>query len=310
MRISAIIPTFNREIYIEKALQSLVQQSMRPEEYEIILVDNCSTDRTKDIVREKFPNVPNLRYIYEPKAGLNHARNCGWTHAKGKYVAFLDDDAIASPHWLEKIVEVFETVVPLPGCVGGEVEAIWEAPRPVWLSNSMLSLLTILSWGESPKFLQAPQFLAGANFAFTKDLLEEVGGFVAGLDRIGNKMLSNGDVMIERAVEKQGFLCYYHPQISVRHHIPATRLTQKWFLNRFYWQGISDAVMENQLNRSGGFKITFKFFRLIPGLIIPPRRYTTFLTGMHRRTDFEFKCSTYGRVGYMWGLLRSIQRVK
>src|SRR4051812_37764690 len=131
IRISAIIPTYNRDAYLGKAIQSLVDQTLATEQYEILVIDNCSTDHTREIVCNEFGHVPNLRYIYEPVQGLNQARNTGWRQARGELVAFLDDDAIANSEWLEKILMVFETVKPIPGCVGGQVEGIWETERPL-----------------------------------------------------------------------------------------------------------------------------------------------------------------------------------
>src|SRR5690349_21431211 len=126
IRISAIIPTYNRADYLGNAIQSLIEQTLPIEQYEILVIDNCSTDRTRQIVCEDFAHVPNLRYIYEPVLGLSQARNTGWQQARGDYVAYLDDDAIASSQWLEKILFTFRTVTPIPGCVGGKVEPIWE----------------------------------------------------------------------------------------------------------------------------------------------------------------------------------------
>src|SRR3990172_11341947 len=104
---SAIICTHNRAEYLTKAIQSLVGQSISKDRYEIIVVDNCSTDFTKEVV-ERFSSKNYIRYIYEPTLGANYARNTGWRNARGKYVAYLDDDTVACHIWLDKILEVFE----------------------------------------------------------------------------------------------------------------------------------------------------------------------------------------------------------
>ena len=108
IKISAIICTFNREQYLHKAIQSLVEQTLEGELYEIIVVDNCSTDRTKQVVTEKFAHISNLRYLYELILGISQARNTGWQNARGEYIAYLDDNAIASPVPLEKIGVIFD----------------------------------------------------------------------------------------------------------------------------------------------------------------------------------------------------------
>lgn len=242
IRISAIICTHNRAGYLRKAIRSLVFQSLDEELYEILVVDNASTDDTRHIVHNEFSGVSNLRYLYEPVLGLSQARNTGWRGAEGEYVAYLDDDAVASPVWLERILEVFDTVSPKPGCVGGKIEPIWEAPRPIWLSDSMLPVLTVLDLSDKPTFL-SDQIPSGANISFAKVVLMELGGFSVALGRKGNQLLSNEEVLLMRKMKDKGFLCFYHPEIKVRHHIPASRLTERWFLDRYYWQGISDAAV-------------------------------------------------------------------
>ena len=94
VQISAVVCTHNRAAYLRKALQSLVDQTMAQELYEIIVVDNASTDGTKQVVSE-YSGASNLRCLYEPVIGLSRARNTGWGNARGEYVAYLDDDAVA-----------------------------------------------------------------------------------------------------------------------------------------------------------------------------------------------------------------------
>jgi len=175
-RDNRIICTYNGARHLAKTIESLVDQSMPEENYEIIIVDNCSTDSTKEVI-DRFAKAKNIRYIYESTLGLSFARNAGWRNARGKYAAYLDDDGEASRTWLEKIVEAFESIKPRPGCIGGKVEPIWEAPRPSWLSDELLSFLTIINWSDTPRFLHdlSQEFLVGTNIAIPVKVLEEVG---------------------------------------------------------------------------------------------------------------------------------------
>ena len=243
--ISAVICTHNRAQYLTKAIQSLIDQHTPKDKYEILIVDNCSTDATREVV-EKFSSEGNIRYIYESTLGLSYARNTGWANARGKYTAYLDDDAIACPVWLDKILEVFETVTPRPGCVGGKTEPLWEAPRPKWLSDELVTALTVIDWFDTPHVLRdlSRTWLVGANIAFPTEILERVGGFTSGLDRAGKKLLSSGDVFLEKQILKAGYPCFYHPEIAVSHHIQRSRLEKRWFIRRYYWQGVSDAAMQ------------------------------------------------------------------
>jgi glycosyltransferase involved in cell wall biosynthesis len=208
-RISAIICTHNRAPYLSKALSSLEKQDLPKEEYEIIVVDNRSTDNTRDVVGS-FAAGGKIRYIHEPVIGLSHARNTGWQNAASPYVAYLDDDAVASRVWLSRILEVFETGDRNLGCVGGRVTPVWEAPRPSWLGQGIVCGLTVIDWSDTPHVLTNlhSEWLAGANIAFPRSVLETLGGFTPHLDRAGERLLSSGDVFLEKQIQNAGYLCF------------------------------------------------------------------------------------------------------
>ncbi len=243
--ITGVICTHNRSGYLRKAILSLLGQQVSGGDYEILVVDNGSTDITRQVVAS-FIEEKSVRYVYEPSLGLSYARNTGWRNARGEYIAYLDDDAVASPGWLEKILQVFSTVTPLPGCVGGKSDPVWEGIRPRWLSDSLLHGLAVINWGETPHFIDdlSREWLIGANMAIPAAVLKESGGFSAGLDRSGTHLLSSGDVFFEKQAAKKGYPCFYHPQIAITHHIHRSRLNRSWFRRRYFWQGYSDAVME------------------------------------------------------------------
>src|SRR5690349_1483083 len=117
--ITVAICTYNRARYLPHAIESLVGQSLAASQFEILIVDNASTDPTHEVVKRYLPKLSNLRYLYEPRQGLSHARNTAWQSAEGKYVAYLDDDAQANPHWLIGILRHFEQSTPTPWSVGG-----------------------------------------------------------------------------------------------------------------------------------------------------------------------------------------------
>ncbi len=301
--ISVVICTHNRSQYLKKALQSLIDQQFPPENYEIIVVDNCSTDATKNVV-EQFARE-NLRYVYETRLGLSYARNTGWQKAQGEYVAYLDDDAIACRLWLSTIVDVFETVQPQPGCVGGKADPIWEATRPDWLSDELVTGLTVIDWSPTPQVLPdlSRQWLVGANIAFPKAVLEQLGGFIDGLDRSGKNLLSGGDVFLEKQIFQAGYSCYYHPQMAVGHHIQKSRLEKQWFVRRYFWQGVSDAVVqliEESPSRLGRFSSAIL---RTSKLMLVPTQITSLLSDNNNPKQFTERCFTLIKLGHIVGLL-------
>lgn len=303
--ISAVICTHNRAWYLKGAIESLLDQDLAGDAYEIVVVDNRSTDTTPEVVRGYGGR---LRYIHEPKLGLAHARNTGWRTARGRWVALLDDDAIAQPNWLRTIVEVFETVRPEPGCVGGPVNAIWDAPRPRWLSDELLTSLAIIRWTDAAHAISdlSREWLAGVNLAVARAALEEVGGFATGLDRSGNRLLSSGDVFLQRQIMATGRAAWYDPRVTVGHHIAAARLRPRWFRQRYYAQGLSDTKMQLlQGHLRAPARIQAAVREAISLLWRPSE-----VAALFRRADdpaaFTAHCFALIRVGHIAGLLGAV----
>ncbi|MEL7226626.1 MAG: glycosyltransferase family A protein, partial [Cyanobacteria bacterium J06576_12] len=152
--ISAIICTHNREQYLGAAIDSLLSQTL--DNYEVIVVDNASTDGTAAVAKARLGDS-RVRYIHEPTLGLSTARNCGAAAAKGEIVAYLDDDAEASEGWLAALVKVFEANEKV-AIAGGKVTLIWppHTQPPRWLSDDLSSGLGLYDLGSELVYIQQP----------------------------------------------------------------------------------------------------------------------------------------------------------
>lgn len=304
VRISSIICTLNRADYLRKAIKSLVEQTLSQQHYEILVVDNGSVDNTKQLVVEELSQIQNLRYIYEPIMGLSQARNTGLSKAVGEYVAYLDDDAIACSQWLEKIIDVFDTVKPQPGCAGGKIEPIWGAPRPSWLSDKLMIYLTTLDYSKTPISLnETPCRLPGANMAFPKNLLEAVGGFQVDLGRKGSNLLSNEEFLVQQQLIDRGYSCFYHPEIAVKHHIPASRLNKDFLFSRLYWEGISKAIVQIHQDSPSKAKRLKMVLPTAWRLCRAPKQIVNLAIPTNNPNRFTRKCITWSQISYMLALM-------
>lgn len=244
--ITVVVCTHNRAIYLEECIDALLQQSVPSEIYDILVVDNGSTDNTKDICA-KFVELKNFHYIFEPVLGLSHARNCGWKNAAGKYIGYIDDDATADKNWVEKALESFENS-PEPDWVGGSVTLRWEEEPPTWLTEEYYGALGWVNWGESPKYIDPDtEWLVGCNSFFKKDSLAAIGGFDMRLGRKKENLLSGEEVQLHHRLRAAGGNFFYHPEVHVYHHAAKKRTRPSYFYRRYYWGGITDFVMSKTL---------------------------------------------------------------
>ena len=156
----------------------------------------------------------------------------------------MDDDAIAAPDWLERILDFFRTHDDTAVAVGGRVVPQWEGSRPGWLSESLNGHFSILDWGDEPFQILDEHWLAGTNMALQVASVRACGGFCEALGRIGNVLLSNEETELIRRLRRRGGRSFYDPSISITHRIDANRLTPGWIRKRIFWQVVSEAIME------------------------------------------------------------------
>ena len=240
--IAAVICTHNRCAWLPDALGSLAAQSLPAGRFEVIVVDDGSTDATPAVVAEFSSRLP-LRVITQPNRGLAAARNAGWRAARAPLVAYLDDDARAAPDWLERILAAFAEA-PAAAVVGGPVHPRWEVPRPAWLPDDLLLFLTIFDLG--PREIRSTEkfVFAGASMAMPRRWLEATDGFDERLGRHGKSLLSHEESAWWENVLKRGGFGLYRPDVVADHLVPAARLTRAWFRRRLYWEGVSMRLRE------------------------------------------------------------------
>lgn len=301
MDISAVICTYNGEKTLESAILCLVHQTLDNKKYEILIIDNASTDKTH-LIAQNIQSEAQVHYIYEPILGLSQARNTGWLRSQGKYVAYLDDDAIAAPDWLERILEVF-AAVPNVGALGGKVEPIWEVPPPSWMNDFLKRYLSVLDWSETPIALDESRYLIGANIVFPKTVLQYFGGFSVELGRKGYNLISNEDTELVQKIRENGMLIYYDPGIVVKHLVRSVRLNQLWFIKRWFYQGVSNAITYRNSNNLSKFEIIKYFIKLCAHVIINAVNIYKACNIAKYSASIESKHMSIHEIGFYCGLL-------
>lgn len=238
IQISVVVCTYNRADLLARAIESLIQQTLDKALYEIIVVDNGSTDNTSQVVQEFQANhlECNLALVHEGVLGLGRARNTGFRHARGNYVAFMDNDAQASADWLETALRCFEEAQSIPLGIGGVILPFYDLPKPKWFKDEY----EIRTWGSQPRFLNRGESFSGSNMIFRKGILEKYGGFDPSVG-VRGKYLSLGEetALFEKIwqAKSHASVLYYLPQLVVFHWVPEYKMTISYPLKRAFAGG-------------------------------------------------------------------------
>ncbi|MFW6358599.1 MAG: glycosyltransferase [Chroococcales cyanobacterium] len=291
--ISAIICTHNREQYIGAAIDSLLEQDF--ENYEVIVVDNASSDRTAEIVQSRQPN-PRLKYVYEPVTGLSVARNTGARESNGEIIAYLDDDAVASRGWLTALWQAYQKNEKL-AIAGGKVTLIWPEENmtpPLWLSPDMAGALGLYDLGDEVVKITNPQITPrGLNYSIRRRFLEQVGGFDVKLGRVGKNLLSNEELRMTEIALSLGWQVAYLPDALVAHNVAPERLKREWFFRRGWWQGVSECYREQLSGRAGVHQLLRGGENILRGIYKSGKNF------QNPALRLENLLYAYGQIGYL-----------
>ena len=241
VKISAIVCTYSNASLLRRTLDSLIKQTLPPQDYEIIVVDNNSTDNTSEVVRDFQERCSHrIHYVLETTQGLSAARNTGIQQSSGPIISFIDDDAEADPDWLAAVVEAFRRNPDAWG-VGGNTFAIWDAKRPAWLTDDFLGNLSIQDRGSTERKLTVHEHILGTNCSFRREVFAEIGYFPTDLGRVGKSLLAGEEAELCRRIHLQGKSMYHIPSVIVYHHVTPERMRRSYFRKRCYLSGLSRA---------------------------------------------------------------------
>ena len=228
--VSAVISTYNRCDMLGVALERLLAQEGGGASYEVIVVDNNSTDATRQVVESLISaGHPNLRYVFEPKQGVSHARNSGLQQALAPIIAFADDDVVVARDWIAVIKREFDAH-PRVACLGGKVLAEWKSRPPTWLTRDHWPPLALQDYGDEPFYVNAenPLCLVSANLAFRREVFSRIGPFAPELQRVKDGIGSMEDLELLTRYWRDGGESLYLPSLVVTTEVPVARTTRNY----------------------------------------------------------------------------------
>ena len=265
--VSVVISTYNRCNLLPSVLESvLAQEGAWDARYEIIVVDNNSTDQTRQVVESFIARAPQkIRYIFEQKQGLAHARNTGIARARAPIIAFTDDDVRVARDWIAMIKRAFAEH-PEISCAGGKVLPHWESEPPAWLTRDHWSPLATMDYGDEPFYVdrQKQICLVGANLCVRREAFAQVGLFSPDLQRVKDSIGSLEDSEFLLRLWRAGRRGMYIPGIMVTADVQADRLTKAYHRRWHKGQGHFYAIMraeEVERSRARLFDVPVHLYR-------------------------------------------------
>jgi glycosyltransferase involved in cell wall biosynthesis len=244
--VSVVLSTFNRAAVLPRALASLLDQDVAPARYEVIIVDNNSSDETRQVVESFVVRAVNFRYVFAPRQGLSHARNAGIAASRSPLIAFTDDDVRVSRDWISTVVRLF-AAHPEAACVGGKVLPNWSGTWPAWLTREHWGPLALLDYGDVPFHVSAGRRLCliGANSAYRREVFDEVGLFAPHVQAVGREVATEDHELLLR-LWRAGGQGLYAPDLIVVSDIAADRMHRHYHRRWHRRHGHFSAIMRDE----------------------------------------------------------------
>jgi len=234
-KVTIAVCTYNGESRLPKVFEHLAKQTnVKPEEWEILIVDNASTDSTPQVVKEyqlAFEEICKVGYVVEQQQGAAFARTRAAKEANSELVAFVDDDNLLFPNWVSQAI-LFAESHPEVGAFGGQIHGKYETSPPSYL-NRFKHFLAIIEKGREPfPYLPEKRMLPpSAGLVVKRQIwLKHVPSRLTLSGRVGNSLVAGEDLEALAYVQKAGWEIWYNPEMEMDHDIPSKRLEEEYFL--------------------------------------------------------------------------------
>ncbi len=323
MDITVIVCTYNRCQSLKPMLES-VARSVMPKgvKWEVLVVDNNSTDRTREVVEEfSRPEGSHFRYYFEPQQGKCIALNSGIREARGTVLAFSDDDVTVEPDWLQNLTSNLNSGE--WAGAAGRVLRTWSCQPPIWLSlqpkyEKIGWALVSFDLNQEAGELPATQPPVGANMAFRREVFSKHGAFRTDLGPKGNEtgdsvhrkagLLGNVELQVPRRYDdtelgarlvSRGERLRYEPSAVVYHPVSEDRLTKEYFLSWWFGRGWDTKLILP--NRAPVLGIQWNYLRIAKMVTLLTGNTFAWLTSIKPSRRFYYKAMAWEMAGAVMG---------
>ena len=304
MDVSVVICTYSPDMFdaFSESVDSILDQTY--DDIELIIIIDGNSELYERVVDE-YGDFESIQInLNEENVGLSASRNNALEYVTGDVVALIDDDAVADPHWIEELVDVYERRDAI--AAGGRMVADWVAGKPEFLPAEFYWLIGVTYKGFAEPGEEVRNTF-GSNISFKRSVLEELGGFEPAVGRQGdNKLQAHETEFCARMQREYGQGVIYNPDAVVEHKVFDFRTDKQWLGKRAFWQGYSKRALEvlvpeTTTNEESAFlrQLLFKFVPgRIKGLLLSP--------SMPKLKQFVTLLLLTGLVGagYVYGLAK------
>ncbi len=222
--IDICICTFNRAEYLRQCVEKLIPQVTTGASI-ITIIDNNSTDNTKEYVNSlKSGNLP-VRYFFEPEQGLSHARNKGWQECNHEWIFYIDDDCVPESDVIRNALVCISLYADL-AAIGGPIHPVFSGSPPSWLPDGFgrfempFDEFTNIDTG----------YIRGGCLLVQKKILNEIGGFKTYLGVKGNTLAYGEEIELQDRLRRFGYKIGYAPILKMGHHVRIEKINPGWIL--------------------------------------------------------------------------------
>lgn len=291
-----VLCTYNNARLLRQTLQALAEQGTHPNlDWAVTVVDNNSTDETAHVLEQwsEAGCIPKFQYVFEPQQGLTPARLCGVRETTGQWLAFIDDDCLLHPDWIEQAAR-FAIAHSGCGVFGGKVVLNWEGSQPPYLRHFGWAFAE-QNFGERDCVVDC---LVGAGLVIRRKALEESGWIRRQLqsDRVGSAPISGGDAEIGQRIRAAGYDMWYAARCELRHVIPDSRASFRYILTLTRELGAAQALSTAMTSRGRTGNWT------LDALFLIGREVRT-LVWQLRQTALDSMRETFVRLSFVRGIV-------
>jgi len=294
--VTIAICTWNRAGYLSDTLDGLAAQLSLPSLFEILVVDNNSTDNTAELCKtfeEKHKDL-NFRYVTEENQGLSFARNRAFQEAAAEVVTFIDDDVFLPPDYTEKLIGYIQKY-PLVPAAGGRIFVHFDETEPNWIPKALMPMFGLHDLGPNDKPYTG-NFPRGGNMVIRKHVFFSTGGFDTSLGRIGTKLVGAEEKAFFDVLKQDGADLWYWAGIELKHRIPEKRLQTDYLRNQSVGIGISERLRVEKL--PGGFVIKL-LSEIVKVLVSIPLSIIYLIIGRFRASVFLLRFRWWVLKGFL-----------